>query len=927
MLSIVGCCNLYSQLPYSWQNISNTQGTASTENSNGITVDNATNTTYTVGTFSGTLTLSGVSSPISVTSSGGKDIFVAEMNTSGKCTQLIRLGTTSNDEGFGITYGLVGANRYVYICGHENGEGVLYRLDASNLGGTNIRKALTPHSSHPEYNNFLGFCTPRAITFYGNQVIVGGSYNNIISFQKTSGYVHLTCSAIINSQYADYNDAFIARFATDLNCTAAERPNTSGAHNVVMGLTCRNQRVYMTGYFMHTNGITNNIPLRFGNSGATMTALGTRDIFVVSAYIPTATPGTVSFNNDQIGGGSGAIEAEHGSELWQECGYGITTNATGIFVTGYIELGTFGTTTINDVGAFVARFNYNGSNINNAAPAWIYVAQPCTSGSSPYSRGTAIACDANNIYCVGEAQWHSKLVGLTGSQCIGSAAVESPGYIAKYDLNGNLLLAERIDNNASLPGGGGTTVPQSMILNDCYLAYTGNFYDDDFNPGLAGNLSSTLGPYNKRLMTLAINPIQTPVLTPVLTGNTTFCGSASLTFTGSTSQGTAINTFWEIIESNSSGVPVGGGYSFSTWTGAAPGVYTFPTNVPCGKYYRVKLAISNACIGWAETSKVIFINCLPTVSVADATICNGGCTTLTVSSPQTNTVYAWAPGSIPNGTTANVCPTTTTNYTVTATNTVTGCTNTDLATVTVVNNNPNFSPSANTNNSSYFTVSAVPNDLTAPSVPGFGYAWIVEGLDQNNNVQFTINNPSCWWTFPGVTANDFNGFDDTPAGYSGTYTLLPNCTSPTQGRFRYNYKYRITRGTWNNYCTWQQSSWTTFYARSSDGSSSLSFTEDTDAPDFSYLMNQPGSIPSYNWENDILIYPNPSTGRFIVSVDNQIIKRVTVNDAMGKVVAIISNTNLSKATIDLYENARGIYFLQIQVENSDQIIFKKIILE
>jgi hypothetical protein len=921
MIGIAGCINLHSQLPYTWQNISNTQGTASSENSNGITIDNATNTTYIVGTFSGTLTLPGASS---ITSTGGKDIFVAEMSTSGSCTQLIRLGTTSNDEGFGITYANVSPNRYIYICGVENGEGVLYRLDANNLGATNIRRVLAPNSSHPNFSYYTGYCIPRAIGFYGNQVIVGGSYSNIVSCQTSTGYIHLTSSAINNGLYPDSKEAFIGRFANDLFCTAATGPNTAGPDNEIMALTCRNQRVYITGYFKNANGIYNNLPLRFASSGSTMTAQGTRDVFVVSAYIPTATTSTLTFNADQIQGGSTVTETIHGSQLWQECGYGITSNATAIYVTGYIG-GTFGTATLTGVGSFVARFNYNGSNISNTAPAWIYVAQPCTTGTGPYSRGSAITCDATNIYCVGEAQWHSKLIGLTGAYCVGNAT-ENPGYIAKYDLSGNLLIAERIDNDGSTTNGSGSTVPLSIVVNDCYLAYTGNFYDDDFNPGLAGNLSSTHGTYNKRLMTLAINPIQTPVLTPVITGNTTFCGSAALTFTGSTSQGTAINTFWEIVESNSSGVPVGGGYSFSTWTGAAPGVYTFPSSVPCGKYYRVKLAVSNACIGWAETAMVIYINCLPNVSVSDATICNGGCTTLTVSTPEANTVYSWAPGSIPNGTTANVCPTSTTTYTVTATNTLTGCTKTDLATVTVVNNDPNFSPSANTGNSSYLTISAVPNDLSASSISGFGYAWIVEGLDPNNNVLFTINNPSCWWTFPGASANVFNGFDHVATAYSGTYTSLPNCTIPTQGKFLYNYKYRITRGTWNDYCGWQQSSWTTTYSRSSDDNSSVSFIEDEDAPDFSYLMDQPTPIQVLH-EDDILVYPNPSNGRFIINVDNQMIKTIVVNDAMGKMVTTIDYINLSKAIINLDKNAKGIYFLEIHLENGDKTVLKKIILE
>src|SRR5690606_37207820 len=82
-------------------------------------------------------------------------------------------------------------------------------------------------------------------------------------------------------------------------------------------------------------------------------------------------------------------------------------------------------------------------------------------------------------------------------------------------------------------------------------------------------------------------------------------------------------------------------------------------------------------------SFTITINPLPVVAVNDPTICDGETVTLTASGADT---YSWSPGtnlSATTGASVDASPSTTTNYTVTGTITATGCTNTDIATVTV----------------------------------------------------------------------------------------------------------------------------------------------------------------------------------------------------------------------------------------------------
>ncbi|MEZ5172299.1 MAG: hypothetical protein R2850_01990 [Bacteroidia bacterium] len=76
------------------------------------------------------------------------------------------------------------------------------------------------------------------------------------------------------------------------------------------------------------------------------------------------------------------------------------------------------------------------------------------------------------------------------------------------------------------------------------------------------------------------------------------------------------------------------------------------------------------------------VNPLPTITVSDATICEGETTTLTASGADT---YTWSPAtglSATTGDTVDANPVATTTYTVTGTD-ANGCENTGTGTVTV----------------------------------------------------------------------------------------------------------------------------------------------------------------------------------------------------------------------------------------------------
>ncbi|HNF71894.1 MAG TPA: hypothetical protein PLP34_05745, partial [Chitinophagaceae bacterium] len=163
-----------------------------------------------------------------------------------------------------------------------------------------------------------------------------------------------------------------------------------------------------------------------------------------------------------------------------------------------------------------------------------------------------------------------------------------------------------------------------------------------------------------------------------------------------------------------------------------------------------------------SATRTVTVNPLPSVgtTVTNATICAGTSTSITGTGANT---YTWMPGSL-SGTTVNVSPASTTTYTVTGTNTATGCTNTATRTITV-----NSLPTVGTT-----VTNATICSGTSTSMTGTGantYTWMPGSLSGT-----TVNvSPASTTTYTVTGTNTATGCTNT-----ATRTITVN-SLPTVG--------------------------------------------------------------------------------------------------------------------------------------------------
>jgi hypothetical protein len=187
--------------------------------------------------------------------------------------------------------------------------------------------------------------------------------------------------------------------------------------------------------------------------------------------------------------------------------------------------------------------------------------------------------------------------------------------------------------------------------------------------------------------------------TVFLLAPTNICAGQPLTPFGLCAGQPASAHFWELYGSDAAGYPIDAAgnpvsntslafYNYQTWVNFSPaGSFTFPgsTSLACGKYYTIKLAVTDGCGSWTQQIKTVKVTCIPTPTITSSLpnpVLWGStvtlCTNYTPSSTSPVIVNDWAnnfvnyPSPADNLQCINVTPNQNTTYTVTVTED--GCT-------------------------------------------------------------------------------------------------------------------------------------------------------------------------------------------------------------------------------------------------------------
>ncbi|MFA7029651.1 MAG: SBBP repeat-containing protein [Candidatus Cloacimonadaceae bacterium] len=319
-----------------------------------------------------------------LTSSGGEDIFVAKLDSSGNWLWAKQAGGTGLDIGYGIATDSSGNS---YVTGFFAESASFGSTTLTSSGGEDIFVAKLDSSGNWLWAKQAGGTSPD----YGWGIAIDSSENSYVTgyFEGTAsfGTTNLTSSGV--------QDIFIAKLDSSGNWLWVKQAGGT-SDDYGLGISTDSYgNSYITGYF-------SSAPASFGTIN--LTSSGYADIFVAKL--------------DSSGNWLWVKQA--GGNNW-DVGFGIATDSSGnSYITGlFAEFASFGSTTLTSSGQddiFVAKLDNNGN--------WLWVKQ---AGGISSDEGFAITTDSSeNSYVTGYYQ---------GTASFGSIELTSSGgndiFIAK----------------------------------------------------------------------------------------------------------------------------------------------------------------------------------------------------------------------------------------------------------------------------------------------------------------------------------------------------------------------------------------------------------------------------------------------------------------------------------------------------------------
>lgn len=396
----------------------------------------------------------------------------------------------------------------------------------------------------------------------------------------------------------------------------------------------------------------------------------------------------------------------------------------------------------------------------------------------------------------------------------------------------------------------------------------------------------------------------TPGQTVVSSGSTTFSPSSSeaYTVTGASNMGCLGFTNMTITVNSLPTVAITGTNAIcdgETTTLTASGANTYNWGISTNTAISVNPNITTTYIVTGtdvnnctdQETFTLTVNQLPTVTVVSGAICPGNCYTLSPSGAANYTFF-------PNG--AVVCPSVTTNYSVTGSSTA-GCISAapGLATVSVVNI-LTVTVSGNTTICNGGTVNLTANGAST-------YSWNTGALTNTLSETPTANKT--------YTVIGFSGTCSDTTDIMVTVNQLPNVTAtPQRSVICVNESVEIYSGGAVSYSwlptgsgtviTVSPTALTGYTVTGLDANGCVnSATTSVEVGPCSGIAENLAGLSGFG------VYPNPNSGEFVI--DTPVKMDVTIVNALGQVIVKIALEE-GKNQVDLNTQAKGVYFVQFK---------------
>ena len=413
---------------------------------------------YVTGNFYGTVDFDPGAGTANLTGIGNQDIFVAKYTSSGAYQWAFRLGSGSDDYGYGIA---LDSSANVYVTGYfagtadfDPGAGI---ANLSSTGSRDIFVAKYTSAGNYQWAFNIGAST---LMSSGYSITVDDSANVYVTgfFQSTADFDPGAGTAYLS---AASRDIFVAKYTSSGAYQWAFKVGTGSddyGYEIVLDSSAN---VYVTGYFQGTTDFDT------GAGIANLAQVGGTDIFVAKY----TSSGIYQW---AFAVGSGTTDAGFSIALDGSANVYITGDFSG---TADFDPGV-GVANLNSTGSydiFIAKYNSSG------AYQWAFKV-----GSTLSDAGNSIALDgSSNVYVIGGFSGTADFdpgAGVTNLTPSGLADL----FVAKYTSAGVYQWAFNV-------GGTGNDFGRGIALDDsCNIYITGDFLvTADFDPGAGtANLTS-----------------------------------------------------------------------------------------------------------------------------------------------------------------------------------------------------------------------------------------------------------------------------------------------------------------------------------------------------------------------------------------------------------------------------------------------------